>query len=93
MIAEFLDEAFETHDSADTTKAIGIVARAKGMTAVSRARRSYRERACIVLQWGTLKPEFGYHHHPLDALGVSKILPAKAKAALNPLEHLAAAKL
>ena len=36
LVAEFLNEAFETNDPVYITKAVGIAARAKGMTNVSR---------------------------------------------------------
>jgi probable addiction module antidote protein len=78
MIAEFLNEAFETRDSAYITKAIGIVARAKGMTAVSKEAKLSRESLYRSLS-GDIKPEFGTIIQVLDALGVQ--LSAKAKAA------------
>jgi probable addiction module antidote protein len=78
MIAEFLNEAFETHDSTYITKAIGIVARAKGMTAVSKEAKLSRESLYRSLS-GDTKPEFETIVQVLDALGVQ--LSAKAKAA------------
>ncbi len=43
---------FETHDSAYITKAIGIVARAKGMTAVSKEAKLLRESLISLLERG-----------------------------------------
>ena len=77
-IAEFLNEAFETGDSAYITKAIGIAARVKGMTNVSREAGLSRESLYRSLN-GESKPEFGTIVQVLDALGVQ--LAAKVKAA------------
>lgn len=78
VIAEFLNEAFETNDSAFITKAIGIVARAKGMTEVARKADVSRESLYRSLS-GESSPEFGTVVSVLDALGVR--LSAKPKAA------------
>jgi probable addiction module antidote protein len=77
-IAEFLNEAFETGDSAYITKAIGIAARVKGMTNVSREAGLSRESLYRSLN-GESKPEFGTIVQVLDAMGVQ--LTAKVKAA------------
>ena len=77
-IAEFLNEAFETGDSAYITKAIGIAARVKGMTNVSREAGLSRESLYRSLN-GESKPEFGTIVQVLDAMGVQ--LAAKVKAA------------
>ena len=77
-IAEFLNEAFETGDSAHITKAIGIAARVKGMTNVSREAGLSRESLYRSLN-GESKPEFGTIVQVLDAMGVQ--LTAKVKAA------------
>jgi probable addiction module antidote protein len=77
-IAEFLNEAFETGDSAYITKAIGIAARVKGMTNVSREAGLSRESLYRSLN-GESKPEFGTIVQVLDAMSVQ--LTAKVKAA------------
>jgi probable addiction module antidote protein len=77
-IAEFLNEAFETGDSAYITKAVGIAARVKGMTNVSREAGLSRESLYRSLN-GESKPEFGTIVQVLDAMGVQ--LAAKVKAA------------
>jgi probable addiction module antidote protein len=77
-IAEFLNEAFETGDSAYVTKAVGIAARVKGMTNVSREAGLSRESLYRSLN-GESKPEFGTIVQVLDAMGVQ--LAAKVKAA------------
>jgi probable addiction module antidote protein len=77
-VAEFLNEAFETNDPTFITKAIGIAAKAKGMTAISREANLSRENLYRSLS-GNTKPEFGTIVQVLDAMGVK--LTAKAKAA------------
>ncbi len=77
-VAEFLNEAFETNDPAFITKAIGIAAKAKGMTAVSREANLSRESLYRSLS-GNAKTEFGTIVQVLDTMGVQ--LTAKAKTA------------
>ncbi len=78
VIAEFLNEAFETNDAAVITKAIGAVARARGMTEVARQAGMSRENLYRSLS-GDTHPEFGTIVRVIDALGVR--LSAKPKAA------------
>jgi probable addiction module antidote protein len=78
LVAEFLNEAFETNDPVYITKAVGVAARAKGMTSVSRESGLSRESLYRSLS-GDSNPEFGTIVHVLDAMGIQ--LRARAKAA------------
>ncbi|MPZ58732.1 MAG: putative addiction module antidote protein [Rhizobiales bacterium] len=77
-IVEFLSEALETNDPAYIAKAIGIAARARGMTDVARDAGLSRENLYRSLS-GDTKPEFDTVVRVLAALGVQ--LAAKTKAA------------
>ncbi len=76
MIAEFLNQAIETKDIAFITKAIGIVARAKGMTKIAQQTELSRESLYRSFD-GDTKPEFGTVMTVLDAIGIQ--LSAKPK--------------
>jgi probable addiction module antidote protein len=78
MIAEYLTEALETDDAAFIAKAIGTVARAKGMGAVAESTGLSRENLYRSLS-GDTKPEFETIRKVLGALGVQ--LVAKPRAA------------
>jgi probable addiction module antidote protein len=78
MIAEYLTEALETDDAAFIAKAIGTVARAKGMGAVAEQTGLSRENLYRSLS-GDTKPEFETIRKVLGALGVQ--LVAKPRAA------------
>jgi probable addiction module antidote protein len=77
-IVEFLNEAFETNDPAVIVRRIGVVARAKGMSEMSRKTNRSREALYRSLD-GNTKAEFVGIVRVLDVLGVR--LVAKAKAA------------
>jgi probable addiction module antidote protein len=77
-IAEFLNEAFETNDPAVIVRRIGVVARWKGMSEMSRKTNRSREALYRSLD-GNTKAEFVGIVRVLDVLGVR--LVAKAKAA------------
>jgi probable addiction module antidote protein len=77
-IAEFLNEAFETNDPALIARTIGVVARAKGMSEISR--KTNRSREALYRSFdGNTKAEFVAIVRVLDVLGLR--LVAKAKAA------------
>jgi len=77
-IAEYLSEALETADPDFITKAIGVVARAQGMTSV--AKDAGVSRANLYKTLGTqAKPEFSTVMKVLDALDIQ--LTAKSKVA------------
>jgi probable addiction module antidote protein len=78
MIAEYLTEALETDDATFIAKAIGTVARAKGMGAVAEQTGLSRENLYRSLS-GDTKPEFETIRKVLGALGVQ--LVAKPRAA------------
>jgi probable addiction module antidote protein len=78
MIAEYLTEALETDDAAFIAKAIGTVARAKGMGTVAEQTGLSRENLYRSLN-GDTKPEFETIRKVLGALGVQ--LVAKPRAA------------
>jgi probable addiction module antidote protein len=78
MIAEYLTEALETDDAAFIAKAIGTVARAKGMGTVAEQTGLSRENLYRSLS-GDTKPEFETIRKVLGALGVQ--LVAKPRAA------------
>ncbi len=78
MIAEYLTEALETDDEAFIAKAIGTVARARGMSAVAEAAGVSRENLYRALS-GDTRPEFETIRKVLGALGVQ--LVAKPRAA------------
>uniref|UniRef100_Q07IW4 Putative transcriptional regulator n=1 Tax=Rhodopseudomonas palustris (strain BisA53) TaxID=316055 RepID=Q07IW4_RHOP5 len=77
MIAAYLTEAFETEDPALITKAIGAVARAKGMTGIAEQAGLSRENLYRALG-GDAKPEFATVLKVLHALGISLVAQTKA---------------
>jgi probable addiction module antidote protein len=76
-IAEYLTGALETADAAFIAKAIGVAARAKGMSEVARLAGVSRENLYRSLD-GETKPELGTIISVLTALGVQ--LAAKPAA-------------
>jgi probable addiction module antidote protein len=54
-IAEFLNEAFETNDPALIVRKIGVVARAKGVSEISR-KTNHRARPSIARSTATRRP-------------------------------------
>lgn len=76
MIAAYLTEAFESEDTAVITKAIGTVARAKGMTGVAEDAGLSRENLYRALG-GEAKPEFATVLKVLHALGISLVAQPK----------------
>jgi probable addiction module antidote protein len=68
-IAAYLSEAFETHDVAFITEALGTVARAQGMSAVAKETGLSRENLYKALS-PEGHPEFGTVMKVLDSLGV-----------------------
>lgn len=77
MIADYLTEAFESEDPALITKAIGAVARAKGMSGVAEDSGLSRENLYRALG-GDAKPEFATVLKVLHALGISLVAQPKA---------------
>ncbi|MBB1092095.1 putative addiction module antidote protein [Rhodopseudomonas palustris] len=77
MIAEYLTEAFESEDPALITKAIGTVARAKGMSIVAEDTGLSRENLYRALG-GDTKPEFATVLKVLHALGISLVAQPRA---------------
>jgi probable addiction module antidote protein len=75
MIAGYLNEALVTGDAALITKAIGNVARAKGMTAVAKDTGLAREHLYKALSENG-RPEFTTVLKALNAIGIQ--LEAKA---------------
>ncbi|MCG6206801.1 putative addiction module antidote protein [Rhodopseudomonas sp. HC1] len=75
-IAEYLTEAFESEDPVLITKAIGTVARAKGMTGVAEDTGLSRENLYRALG-GDTKPEFATVLKVLHALGISLVAQPK----------------
>jgi probable addiction module antidote protein len=76
-IAEFLNEAFETNDPALIARRIGVVARAKGMSEISR--KTNRSREALYRSFdGNTKAEFAGIVRVLDVLGVRLVAQAKA---------------
>src|SRR5260370_6805313 len=78
LVAAFLNEAFETNDPVYITKAVGIAARAKGMTNVSRESGLSRESLYRSLT-GDSNPEFGTIVHLLASMCIQP--PARAQTA------------
>jgi probable addiction module antidote protein len=76
-IAEFLDGAFRTNDPALIAKTIGVVARAKGMSEISRRTNRSREALYRSLD-GNTKAEFVAILRVLDVLGLRLVPRAKA---------------
>ncbi|WP_047308753.1 addiction module antidote protein [Rhodopseudomonas palustris] len=76
MIAAYLTEAFESEDPALITKAIGTVARAKGMSGVAEDTGLSRENLYRALG-GDAKPEFATVLKVLHALGISLVAQPK----------------
>ncbi|MGP9810611.1 addiction module antidote protein [Rhodopseudomonas sp. NSM] len=77
MIAEYLTEAFESEDPVLITKAIGAVARAKGMSGVAEDTGLSRENLYRALG-GDAKPEFATVLRGLHALGISLVAQPRA---------------
>jgi len=77
MIAEYLTEAFDSEDPALITKAIGTVARAKGMSIVAEDTGLSRENLYRALG-GDTKPEFATVLKVLHALGISLVAQPRA---------------
>jgi probable addiction module antidote protein len=75
MIAGYLNEALATGDTALVTKAIGTIARAKGMTAMAKETGMAREHLYKALS-ETGHPEFATVMKALNAIGIQ--LEAKA---------------
>ncbi len=76
-ISEFLNEAFETNDPALIVRTIGVVARAKGMSEISR--KTNRSREALYRSFdGSTKAEFVGIVRVLDVLGVRLVAQAKA---------------
>jgi probable addiction module antidote protein len=76
-IAEFLNEAFETNDPALIVRTIGLVARAKGMSEISR--KTNRSREALYRSFdGNTKAEFVGIVRVLDVLGVRLVAKVKA---------------
>jgi len=78
MVAEYLTEALATDDEAFIAKAIGTVARARGMGAVAESAGVSRENLYRALS-GNTRPEFETIRKVLAALGVQ--LVAKPRVA------------
>ncbi|AVT78365.1 hypothetical protein RPPS3_43030 [Rhodopseudomonas palustris] len=76
MIADYLTEAFASEDPALITKAIGAVARAKGMSGVAEDTGLSRENLYRALGGGA-KPEFATVLKVLHALGISLVAQPK----------------
>ncbi|MFT4278264.1 MAG: putative addiction module antidote protein [Rhodopseudomonas sp.] len=77
MIAAYLTEAFESEDPALITKAIGAVARAKGMSGVAEDAGLSRENLYRAFGGGA-RPEFATVLKVLHALGISLVAQPKA---------------
>jgi probable addiction module antidote protein len=76
-IADFLNEAFETNYPALIVRTIGVVARAKGMSEISRRTNRSREALYRSLD-GNTKAEFVAILRVLDVLGLRLVPRAKA---------------
>jgi probable addiction module antidote protein len=76
-IAEFLDGAFQTNDPALIAKTIGVVARAKGMSEISRRTNRSRE-ALYRSLGGNTNAEFVVIVRVLDVLGLRLVPRANA---------------
>ena len=76
MIADYLTEAFASEDPALITKAIGAVARAKGMSGVAEDTGLSRENLYRALGGGA-KPEFATVLKVLHALGINLVAQPK----------------
>jgi probable addiction module antidote protein len=68
--AAYLQEAFETGDSADIVRSIGTVARARGMSAIARDAKMGRESLYKALS-GEGNPEFATIVKVLSALDIT----------------------
>jgi probable addiction module antidote protein len=68
-IAAYLSEAFETHDAAFVTEALGTIARAQGMSAIAKDTGLSRENLYRALS-ADGHPEFGTVLKVLDSLGI-----------------------
>ncbi len=72
MIAAYLTEALESNDQALITKAIGNVARSRGMTDVAEKAGVSRENLYRALR-GDVKPEFDTIIKVIHALGINLV--------------------
>src|ERR1700729_3521292 len=80
-IAAYLSEAFETHDAAFVTEALGTVARAQGMSAIAKDTGLSRENLYKALS-ADGHPEFGTVMKVLDSIGIQLYAtPKSAKIA------------
>lgn len=80
-IATYMTEALETGDPAFVADALGVIARARGMTEVAREAGVSRESLYRALS-AEGNPEFGTVMRVAQALGLQfSITPAPAKAA------------
>ncbi len=81
--AAYLSEALETDDPAFIADALGVVARAKGMTAVAKSAKVSRESLYRSLK-SNGNPEFGTILKVFGALGLKlSVSSLKAKAAIR----------
>lgn len=78
-IAEYLTEAFLTHDPEVITKAIGTAARARGMSNIAKDAGLNRENLYKSLGGSDVRTEFGTVMKVLSALNIE--LTAHAKVA------------
>jgi probable addiction module antidote protein len=76
MIAAYLTEALESNDQALITKAIGNVARSRGMTEVAERAGVSRENLYRALR-GDVKPEFDTIIKVIHALGLNLVAQPK----------------
>jgi probable addiction module antidote protein len=72
VVAEYLTEALETDDEVVIAKAIGTVARARGMAAVAETAGVSRENLYRALS-GDTRPEFETIRKVLGALGMQLV--------------------
>jgi probable addiction module antidote protein len=80
MIAAYLTEVLGTDDEALITKAIGAIARSKGMAAVAKKVGLSRENLYRALG-GDAKPEFGTVIEVLHGLGIDLVAQPQAPKA------------
>jgi probable addiction module antidote protein len=83
MVADYLNEALETGHAAFVAHAIGVAARARGMTEIAREAGVSRENLYRALN-GETKPEFDTIVRVLKALGIQLTAKPKAAAELEP---------
>jgi len=78
-VAAYLTEVFESDDQALIAKAIGTIARSRGMAAVAEKAGLSRENLYRALS-GETKPEFGTVLKVLHALGINLVAQADRAA-------------